>query len=123
MIAEAWAKKLKLSDVTFISGSWLKARKTHFVSEALQEFAIDTPSSLSYVPSQKLLEKADLIVTIYDSTYEIAPHYPETLQKKNRLLGYQRSRACQKHTIKVGHISGNLRANRRSCHEFKETVY
>lgn len=82
LIAEAWAKKLKLPDVTFISGSWLKARKTHFVSEALQEFAIDTPSSLSYVPSQKLLTKADLIVTIYDSTYEIAPHYPEAIQKK-----------------------------------------
>ncbi|EUJ33615.1 arsenate reductase [Listeria floridensis FSL S10-1187] len=81
-IAEAWAKKLQLSGVTFISGSWLKARETHFVSDALHEFAIEPPNSLSHVPSQKLLDKADLIVTIYDSAYELAPRFPNSLDYK-----------------------------------------
>ncbi|KMT58384.1 hypothetical protein X560_2210 [Listeria fleischmannii 1991] len=81
-IAHAWAKKLPLRDVTFISGSWSKARDTNFVNDVLHEFSMEAPNSFSYTPSQKLLEDADLIVTIYDSTHEIAPHFPDTFNKK-----------------------------------------
>ncbi|WP_088809347.1 MULTISPECIES: hypothetical protein [Listeria] len=81
-IALAWAKKLPLRDVTFISGSWSKARETSFVNDVLHEFSMEAPNSFSYTPSQKLLEDADLIVTIYDSTNELAPNFPDAFNKK-----------------------------------------
>nr|WP_241432887.1 hypothetical protein [Listeria fleischmannii] len=44
-IAHAWAKKLPLRDVTFISGSWSKARDTNFVNDVLHEFSMEAPNS------------------------------------------------------------------------------
>ncbi|WP_163654458.1 low molecular weight phosphatase family protein [Listeria sp. PSOL-1] len=82
MIAEAWAKKLSLGDVTFISGSWLNAKKTPFADDALQEFSIDPPASLSFPPSNELLRDVDLIITIYDSTHELAPGFPDAMMEK-----------------------------------------
>lgn len=81
-IAEAWARRLSVSNVKFISGSWLKSKATPFIAEALNEFAIEAPKSLSYSPSSKLLADADLIVTIYDSAHEIAPNFPTDIQEK-----------------------------------------
>ncbi|EAD8370389.1 low molecular weight phosphatase family protein [Listeria monocytogenes] len=81
-IAEAWAKRLSLSNVKFISGSWHKSKSTPFIAEALNEFAIEPPGSLSYSPSSELLADADLIVTIYDSAHETAPKFPANIQEK-----------------------------------------
>ncbi|MBC1969502.1 low molecular weight phosphatase family protein [Listeria marthii] len=81
-IAEAWAKRLSLSNVKFISGSWHKSKATPFIAEALNEFAIEPPESLSYSPSSELLADADLIVTIYDSAHETAPNFPANIQDK-----------------------------------------
>ncbi|MBC1921393.1 low molecular weight phosphatase family protein [Listeria grayi] len=81
-IAEAWAKKLPLVNFTFISGSWRKTAVTSLAKKALHEYAMEPPTHISFVPNRELLINADLIVTIYDSEYEIAPNFPEDLQDK-----------------------------------------
>ncbi len=81
-IAEAWAKKLSIKNVTFISGSWKKEQKTPFINDALHEYALSPPESLSFPPTNALLQDADLIVTIYDSTHELAPSFPQKWRNK-----------------------------------------
>lgn len=81
-IAEAWAKKLHLVNYTFISGSWQKTALTSLTIKALHEFAMEPPAHITFMPNHDLLKTADLIVTIYDSNYELAPSFPQEMQGK-----------------------------------------
>lgn len=81
-MAEAWAKKLAIKDAQFISGSWCHKEISPFVADALHEYAMEPPATISVTPSQQLLNEADLIVTIYDSASELAPRFPAELTDK-----------------------------------------
>ncbi|AQY51901.1 arsenate reductase [Listeria weihenstephanensis FSL R9-0317] len=81
-MAEAWAKKLTVNNVQFISGSWRTNQTPPFVADALHEYAMEPPASMPATPSQALLNEADLIVTIYDSSSELAPGFPDELREK-----------------------------------------
>ncbi|MBC1491841.1 low molecular weight phosphatase family protein [Listeria booriae] len=81
-MAEAWAKKLAVTDAQFISGSWCHTQTSPFVADALHEYAMEPPTTMPVTPSQQLLNEADLIVTIYDSASELAPGFPAELKDK-----------------------------------------
>ncbi|RDI47919.1 low molecular weight phosphatase family protein [Falsibacillus pallidus] len=83
-MAEAWAKKLRLTDWCFKSGGWFDANRSPLTIQAMDELNIDLSSKTAEWVDTALLDQADYIVSIYDFHHETK--IPIPIELKNKVI-------------------------------------
>ncbi|KIL73012.1 hypothetical protein [Bacillus badius] len=66
IMAEGWASKLNDPSLNFVSASFTKVRENDLSIEAMKEVNIDITAKKPILLAPHLIQKADLIVNIYD---------------------------------------------------------
>ncbi|WP_158598232.1 arsenate reductase/protein-tyrosine-phosphatase family protein [Falsibacillus albus] len=65
-MAEAWAKRLNLSDWSFMSAGWFNNDRNPMSIKAMDELNIDLTSTPNRTVNDHMMELADFIISIYD---------------------------------------------------------
>lgn len=74
IMAAGWASKLDEPSLNFISAALTAAQSSDLPVEAMKEVNIDITNKKAKLLAPHLLNKADLIVNIYDFVHDRQPH-------------------------------------------------